>query len=262
MSYTRLRSRRLAYSGATFVLVTAMLAWHVPSSVVASQTPADAGVLSFTDITAAAGMSSTRTGSHGAFWGDATGDGLPDLYLTYNDCRSLPSGLRANRFYRNLGGTFVEEAAARGIDSFSGGTHGGGWVDLDNDGNYDLLNGMTYATDCPNAPPNGTVNPDPLPNRVFRNDGAGFFANRTPPSMLAYAGYTRSTMGLDIDRDGDLDIVAVNGDLGTRDNVPGERNELYRNDGGFNFTAITNGPVATATAGQAATDTDYDGDGD
>jgi hypothetical protein len=97
---------------------------------------------------------------------------------------------------------------------------------------------------------------------VFRNVGAGIFANRTPPSMSAYSGYTRSTMGLDINRDGYLDIVAVNGDLGTRDGVVGERNELYLNHGDFNFTAITSGPVVTATAGQAATDTDYDGDGD
>ena len=218
---------------------------------VAAQTPAVAGVLSFTDITATAGTASRTSGSHGAFWGDATGDGLPDLYLTYNECRS---GDRANRFYRNLGGTFIEEAEARGIANRSGGTHGGAWVDLDNDGDYDLLNGTTYAIEC------SAGDVPPLPNNLFQNDG-GTFVNRTPPAMAAYADYTRSILGFDMDKDGDLDIFAVNGDLGSR-NRSGEQNELYRNDGGFNFTAITTTPLTNVPSGQAATDTDYDGDGD
>lgn len=209
------------------------------------------GALSFTDITVAAGMSNTVSGSHGAFWADATGDGRPDLYLTYNECRT---GTRANRFYRNLGGVFVEEAGARGIANPSGGTHGGAWVDLDNDGDYDLLNGDTYATDCIFG------DPAALPNKIFRNDG-GSFVNRTPPAMLAYADYTRSILGFDMDRDGDLDIFAVNGDRG--DNEPiFDRNELYRNDGGLNFTAITASALVSHPAGQAGADTDYDGDGD
>jgi hypothetical protein len=213
------------------------------------------GSLSFTDVTATAGMASTTTGSHGAFWADATGDGLPDLYLTYNECRS---GLRANRFYRNIGGgQFVEETVARGIDNPSGGTHGGGWVDLDNDGDYDLLNGMTYASDCIDT----SQLVLPLANRVFRNDGTGMFVDRTPAAMLAYRDYTRSTLAFDMDNDGDLDIFAVNGDRGSDEPLP-DRNELYRNDGGGGFTAITSGALVTTPAGQSGTDTDYDGDGD
>jgi enediyne biosynthesis protein E4 len=221
----------------------------------ASQGSAAAGTLSFTDITAAAGMASTTTGSHGAFWADATGDGLVDLYLTYNDCES---GRRANRFYRNLGGgRFVEEARARGIDNLSGGTHGAGWADLDNDGDYDLLNGMTFATDC--TDPGAALLA--LPNRLFRNDGTGLFVDRTPPAMLAYADYTRSTLAFDMDRDGDLDIFAVNGFTGINEPIP-DRNELYRNDGGMTFTAITTGPLISTPAGQGGTATDYDNDGD
>jgi enediyne biosynthesis protein E4 len=247
---------RKLFLGALLALAgAAALTWGSVS--LTAQTAGAAGTLSFTDITAPAGMASTRSGSHGAFWADATGDGLPDLYLTYNDCRS---GYRANRFYRNLGGAFVEEAGGRGIDLFSGGTHGGSWADLDNDGDYDLMAGMTYATDCLMAPPVGTVNPDPLPNHLFSNDGTGLFTDRTPPSMAAIAGYTRSILAFDMDRDGDLDSFAVNGDLGVRDPV-GELNELHRNDGGFSFTSL-GGPLTTTPAGQAATDTDYDGDGD
>ena len=210
--------------------------------------------LSFTDITFSAGMESSRTGSHGAFWADATGDGRPDLFLSYNECRS---GLRANRFYRNLGNaTFVEEASQRGLFALTGGTHGGSFSDLDNDGDFDLITGETYADDCIDF----SEDPEPLPNRVFRNDG-GIFVDRTPPAMAGYADYTRSILGADIDKDGDLDIFAVNGDRGDPEPIP-DRNEVYRNDGNFNFTAITSGALVTTPAGQAGTDTDYDHDGD
>lgn len=207
--------------------------------------------LSFTDITIAAGMESSRSGSHGAFWADATGDGRPDLFLSYNECRS---GRRSNRFYRNLGGTFLEEAGSRGLSFLTGGTHGGSFSDLDNDGDYDLITGETYIDDCV------TSDPAPLANRIFRNDG-GIFTDRTPPDMANYADYTRSILSFDMDRDGDLDIFAVNGDRGDPEPIP-DRNELYRNEGNFNFTGITAGAIITTAAGQAGTDTDYDHDGD
>ena len=257
-----MHSRSLARRVLLCALLTAAatLTLSTPQdTVVAAQAvqTASAGTLSFTDITAAAGTASNLTGSHGAFWADATGDGRPDLFLTYNECRG---GLRSNKFYRNLGGFFVEEAAARGLARLTGGSHGGAFVDLDNDGDYDLLEGNTYLTDCP------TSDPPALANRVFRNDG-GVFADVTPPSIAGYPpggsmteGYTRSILGFDMDSDGDLDILAVNGDRGSVD--VGDRNELYRNDGGFNFTAITTGPLITTPAGQAGTDTDYDMDGD
>ncbi|MGE3274656.1 MAG: FG-GAP-like repeat-containing protein [Vicinamibacterales bacterium] len=212
----------------------------------------ETGQLRFTNITAAAGLAATDTGSHGAFWADATGDGRPDLFLTYNECRS---GMRRNFFYRNLGGgRFVEEAEAVGLASWSGGSHGAAWVDLDNDGDYDLLNGRTYATACP------TDDVDGLPNQILRNDG-GVFTDVTPAGMASYADYTRSIAGMDLDGDGDLDIVAVNGDKGTDEAVP-DRNEVYRNEGGLRFSAITAGAIVSAAAGQGAAETDYDGDGD
>jgi hypothetical protein len=64
-----------------------------------------------------------------------------------------------------------------------------------------------------------------------------------------------------MDGDGHLDIFAVNGYLGTDDPV-GERNEIYRNNGNFQFTAVDNGALAIASAGQGATSVDFDNDGD
>lgn len=212
-----------------------------------------AQVLSFTDITAQAGMASSETGGHGAAWADATGDGLPDLYLTYNECRT---GQRSNRFYRNLGGVFVEEAQGRGIANRSGGTHGGAWADLDNDGDYDLLSGDTYEFACPQ----GFPDPPPRPNRVFLNNG-GVFVDITPGVIAEQAAYTRTIFAFDMEGDGDLDIFAVNGDRGSVELVP-DRNELYRNENAVGITSITTGPLVTTPAGQAGLATDYDGDGD
>src|SRR5262245_20806747 len=185
-------ARRLLLAG--LVALAAVVVLKTPSGTIVSAQEvqsAPAGILSFTDVTAAAGMASSLTGSHGAFWADATGDGRPDLFITYNECRG---GLRANKFYRNVGGFFLEEAAARGLARLTGGSHGGAFVDLDNDGDYDLLEGTTYETDCP------TVDPPSLPNRVFRNDG-GVFSDVTPLSIRSFPprgslidGFTRSIL--------------------------------------------------------------------
>ena len=211
-----------------------------------------AGTLAFTDISTAAGID-PGTGSHGVMWADITGDGLPDLYMTYNNVRDLANPYRSNQFYRNLGGgRFVEEAGARNIGVFGGGTHGATWTDLDNDGDYDLTVALTYKTVT-----------DPFlaePNRIYRNDN-GVFSDVTPAGMKTYADYTRSVLSFDPDGDGDLDIFAVNGDQGSNEPLA-DRNEFYRNDGGLNFTAVAAGVEITAPAGQGATDTDYDGDGD
>jgi len=66
-----------------------------------------------------------------------------------------------------------------------------------------------------------------------------------------------------MDNDGDLDIFTVSGYLGTDDGT--DYNEVYRNNGSMSFTALTStgcGDLYNAPAGQGATDTDYDNDGD
>ena len=89
----------------------------------AAQPAGEGGQLGFTNITAASGLDTVVTGGHGVFWADVTGDGRPDLFMTSNECYS---GTRRNRFYRNLGGTFVEEAGRIGLTAITGGSHGVG----------------------------------------------------------------------------------------------------------------------------------------
>ena len=204
-----------------------------------------AGALSFTDVTVGAGVGNPLPGGHGVMFADADGNGFPDLYVTMNFGPPL-----ADWFFRNVGGSFVEEGAARGIADVDYGSHGGVWADLDGDGDYDLVNGTTYRGEAI----------DGESNNIFRNDG-GVFTDVTPAVMRARAEATRAVLALDMDRDGDLDLFTVSGWLGSGD-PGGERNEVYRNDGGFQFAAVSTGALYEAPAGQGATDTDYDGDGD
>ena len=205
--------------------------------------PPSAGALSFTDISVASGVAPSRLGGHGAMFGNATGTRGPDLYITMNF-----DGPQADLFFVNTGdSTFTEAGAARGVDDVDVGSHGAAFSDLDNDGDLDLVNGATGGAGAP--------------NNIFRNNGQGFFTDVTPASLATRAEATRGLVTFDMDRDGDLDIFAVSGFLGS-DDPKGERNELYRNDGNLQFTSITSGAAYTAEAGQGVTDTDYDGDGD
>ena len=205
-----------------------------------------AGGLSFTDITAGVGAGDPTLGGHGTLFADADGNGFPDLYITMNFGPVL-----AERFLLNGGGIFTESAAARGIADVDFGSHGAVWADLDNDGDYDLVNGTTYRD----------VEIEGEPNRVYRNNGGAAFSDVTPSAMLARAEGTRAVLAFDMERDGDLDIFSVSGWQGAGDPA-GERNEVYFNTGGFQLTPITSGALYEAPAGQGATDTDFDGDGD
>jgi hypothetical protein len=207
---------------------------------------------SFTNITQSTSVSGPterdRTGGHGVMFADADGDGLPDLYVTmiFND--PMPE-----LFYRNQGGgRFSEEGKRRGIADYDGGSHGACFADLDNDGDYDLFNGTTWD------------NPEyPALNNVFRNDGHGHFSDVTSQSGIppSRTWPTRGVLTFDMDADGDLDFFCVTNYQGSADPA-GERNEVYRNEGGLRFTPVEAGALSTAPCGQGATDIDFDGDGD
>lgn len=204
----------------------------------------------FTDITLDAGTGGPtkkdELGGHGVMFADVNNDGLPDLYITMIFNNPMPE-----LYYRNLGNNrFAEEGVLSGIADYDGGSHGSCWADLDNDGDYDLVNGSTW--DNPNYPNH---------NNLFRNDGGGVFTEVTPACMVAGRQETRAVISFDANRDGHLDIFCVSGWKGSGD-PKGERNELYQNQGHFDFATCLSPPLYDCPAGQGATDTDYDGDGD
>jgi hypothetical protein len=179
---------------------------------------------------------------------DIDQDGRPDLYITMIFDEPM-----AELFFHNRDGAhFDEEGVARGVADRDGGSHGGCFADLDNDGDYDLFNGTTW--DLPDMPAH---------NNLFRNDGRGYFTEWTSAAGLPLDRRwpTRAVLALDMDKDGDLDLFAVTNYQGS-DDPPGERNEVYFNQGDFRFVAASAGDLAQAPCGQGATDTDFDGDGD
>ena len=227
---------------------TTTISLHFSEDVALLLSPAE--TLAFSDITLSAGTggptAKDELGGHGVMFADVDTDGLADLYITMIFDKPMP-----DLFFRNLGNnTFASEGAPRRIADFDGGSHGGCWADLDNDGDYDLVNGTTWD------------NPDyPNHNNIFRNNADGTFTEVTPVCMKDRKQETRGVICFDADSDGDLDIFCVSGWMGSGD-PPGERNEIYENKGNFQFTSIESGPLYDCPAGQGAGDTDYDGDGD
>ena len=204
--------------------------------------------LSFTDITDLAGTSGPtdpgQTGGHGVMFADVDSNGRPDLYITMNWNDPM-----ADLFYKNVDGQIFAADEESALVDFDGGSHGACFADLDNDGDYDLFNGTTLDEAG-----------QPAVNDLFENDSTGNFS-RVPDSGLELKLPTRGVLCFDFDSDGDLDLAGISNYQGSAD-PPNEFNELYRNEGNFQFSPISSGDLYTAPAGQGATDTDFDHDGD
>ena len=126
------------------------------------------------------------------------------------------------------------------VETFGGGA---AFLDYDGDSRLDLyLTNGSYLT--------GQI-PDPLPvNRLYRNAGAGAFADVTDHSGAADPGYGFGVAAADSDGDGDTDLFVAN--YGP--------NVLYRNDGG-RFAAVDDG-IDDPRWGTSAAFLDHDLDGD
>jgi uncharacterized repeat protein (TIGR01451 family) len=113
------------------------------------------------------------------------------------------------------------------------------WVDMDSDGDQDLFVGTASGTD---------------PNAMFKNNGNGTFTKVTSGAIVTENTKSYASTWADIDNDGDMDgFVATE---------VGQKNLLYINNGGGNFTKITNDDAVNETGyGRGASFADYDNDG-
>lgn len=187
---------------------------------------------------------------------DADLDGRPDLYVA-ND--SSPKHLFLNRG----GGRFEEAGLFAGVAlSESGTTQAGMGVDagdLDGDGLEDLVV-TNFSDDVHN---------------FYRQDSPGLFSERSHPSGLAAASFSRlgwAPILEDFDLDGDLDLLLTNGHVYPQADAAGTGTsyrqplQLLFNDGGvFTERPAALGALAStplAARGAAAADVDRDGDQD
>jgi len=249
--------------------VPAFLAAAAVACLTARATTGGSGV--FRDVTASSGirfrfrsdlrrLKMIATMNGGCAFGDADGDGRPDLYVTNSVPRwGTPNTTGCGRLYRNRGkGRFEDVTKSSGIRACGLGM-GAFWVDIDGDGDLDL-----YLTNV------GA-------NQLFVNRGDGTF-EESRGSGLEDPLFSVGAAFLDYDADGDVDVVVANYldstpewelkqpqfELRVPDDYVGQPSHLFRNDGG-RFTDVTAAaglamPVADSkTLGVAVLD--YDGDG-
>jgi hypothetical protein len=140
---------------------------------------------------------------------------------------------------------FTDEAISRGVvyvmpppgQVVGAYGNGCGFVDLDDDGDADLviLGAASQRVG------------------IFENNGGGVFTNRSLTSGIPILSWISAFAAADYDNDGDLDLYITR---------IGKPNVLARNDGGFSFTDVAAAAgVADLGAGKGAAWADFDLDG-
>ncbi len=188
-------------------------------------------------INFATNPTSDMSGNYGTTWTDFDNDGDQDLYIT--KCRqgvnSASDPRRWNRLFVNDGNNnYSDLAASYGVQNQEQ-SWASDFADIDNDGDLDLITANHSTT-----------------IQLFLNDGTGHYTNATTGSGLQYSTFFLQTKCEDLDNDGFIDLVNVEG------------NYYFHNNGNGTFTRITNllpHPTGTQTLHSFAFgDMDHDGD--
>ncbi len=213
----------------------------------------------FTDVTAQAGVAGSGYGQ-GVATGDYDNDGDPDLYVT---------AFGRNTLYRNNGdGTFADVTEKAGVTA-GGWSSSAAFFDYNRDGFADLFVGQYLQWDYEPNPYCGERRPGmrsychpdqfrAVPNRLYRNNRDGTFAEVTQAAGVAEAGKALGVVAFDANQDGWLDLYVANDAV---------RNLLFRNNGDGTFTEIgllaevAYGSSGKPESGMGTDAADYDGDG-
>jgi hypothetical protein len=215
------------------------------------------GLGGFVDATADAGLLDLARGyGFGVRAADLDDDGDTDLYVA-NDSD-------ANYMYRNEGdGRFVEVGLWSGAAFDANGAAQAGMGvalgDADGDAVLDIFV-TNFAEDF---------------STLYRGDGGGFFDDVSEVSGVGSATYSKLSWGtafVDLDNDGDQDLVVANGHIYPQvDRHPefelsyAQRNLLLENDGTGRFDDVSEsaGPgFARVQSSRGLAAGDYDNDGD
>ena len=197
------------------------------------------------------GFTTSRQAGRGVSPIDADRDGDVDIFVSNYR-------LDINFFYENVDGSDFDSVATEwglagesygsGMNQSWGHTIGSAWIDLENDGDWDLIQ-SNLAHPRYYHFSNKTM--------VLRNDGNQLFEDTAADAGIYYRETHSNPTVQDFDNDGDSDLfISCIYD--------GRFSELYLNDGDGQFTQVNyeSGAVIHNGWGSAASDFDNDGDSD
>jgi tetratricopeptide (TPR) repeat protein len=174
------------------------------------------GSWTFKDVTDAARLSVENDRySFACAWGDANGDGWPDLYVANDFGRS--------NLYRNNGdGTFSSVAAEAGVEDVGAGMSAT-WLDTSSDGRHDIYVGNMWSAAglrVSDQPGFHQADPDNVRamyqrhargNSLYKNLGDGKFRNIAAEAGVEFGRWAWSSESWDFDHDGYSDLYVSNG---------------------------------------------------
>ena len=191
----------------------------------------DRAEVRFVDATSEAGLAPHDLSRTTIALGDYDGDGSENLLVSASDSARGEH----QTFVYNLRAGYVADVTQRAGISLPAGAMHATFADVDNDGWLDLfvIGGRGAA-------------------QLLRNNRNGGFDNATSASRIGDLGGSRKSLFVDLDHDGDLDLLLVGG----------AQPRAYRNNLDGTFTDVS-GPIGLAGAGQAtdAAFADFDNDG-
>jgi VCBS repeat protein len=181
-----------------------------------------------------------RLGGGHAATGDFDGNGTIDFIAVLSD--------ESPHLYLNDGNARFHDAPATSLPAWPdpyGVVRNFAVGDIDRDGDLDIVV-ATYGSY----------------SRTWMNDGAGHFVDETflpsaPARLPLRTASTDVVLLIDVDRDGDVDLI--------QGNIDEARNELYLNDGFGYFSDTREDPLTRAPSGSCINDAismDFDRDGD
>jgi len=155
----------------------------------------------FEDVAPKIGIGSKPELTWGSAWGDANGDGFPDLFVS-NHYQEL-SRNQPYLFFSTPEGKFRRDSVP--YYKRTSDMHGAGWFDFDNDGDQDL----TITTGRANR------------NSLLINDGTGHFVERAVEYGASFPFCRgRGPLFYDHNRDGILDILVSSGPITAPGQLP------------------------------------------